>query len=91
MEDDANQVKTVALLIIAEKAMRDSSNTNAPQSCWGCVEPHLFSQFQRKNNKTVIARSQKKLETWKAEGGNPQTLIGNFSDLKANNRRHTIY
>jgi hypothetical protein len=60
MEEVASQVKTgFALLSIAKRAMRDASSMNAPLSCWGCVDPHLFSQCPLKNDPTVIAPSER--------------------------------
>jgi hypothetical protein len=82
-EDEATQGRTgFALLSIAERAMRDASNTNSPLSCWGCGDPHLFSQCPLKNDPAVIARFRQKLETWKAEGGTPRTRLLSANQLK---------
>jgi hypothetical protein len=37
----------------AEKALRQSSNTNAPLECWGCKGPHLYRDCPRKHEKEV--------------------------------------
>ena len=62
----ATEEFALTMLSNAERALRESSNSNAPLKCWGCEGAHLYKDCPRRHDTQVQQRFKAKLEEFLA-------------------------
>jgi hypothetical protein len=65
----------MALLSLAEKALREASGMAKPLTCWGCGGEHLFNHCPHKNNPAVLKKYTEALKEWTSKGGPRHRLL----------------